>query len=305
MNKKSRHMKSFIHIQFFVAAAVMISCFSCSKEGQYNLEETPPLDFRSYYDGLTVTFANATEGATDISWDFGDDTPVVPGDSVEHTYDEIGNYVITMNGSLEGKSYIFHTMLRVDKPSVVNLEDGTFDDWNGVTYPDFQLSGKDAVDTAKVDYDANFVYVYVEFASDVENAGLTDHIFGVYMDADNSVSTGFSMKEMGVDYSCEGNLSADGWIAPGIVDLVNGDPGWPFMEYPVENAIKPGYITEEDNLIKMEFGISREVFKINSDVFSFSMSIMNSDWSDVGNLVTPLPDFRENILVTMNKTTKK
>ena len=97
----------------------------------------------------------------------------------------------------------------------------------------------------------------------------------------------------------------EGWIAPGIVDLANGDPGWPFMEYDNENAIKPGYIIEEDNLIKMEFGISREVFKINSDAFSFSMSIMNSDWSDVGNLVTPMPDFSERIQVTMNKTVKK
>ena len=125
------------------------------------------------------------------------------------------------------------------------------------------------------------------------------------MDADNSVSTGFSMKEMGVDYGCEGNLYDGGWIAPGIVDLANGDPGWPFVEFDNENAIKPGYITEEDNAIKMEFGISREVFKINSDVLSFSMSIMNSDWSDVGNLVTPLPDFNEKIVVTMNKSTKK
>ena len=108
-------MKYFKHIQFLIAASGSLICFSCSKEGQYTLTETPPLDFRSYYDGLTVTFANATEGATEISWDFGDDSPVVPGDSVEHTYEAIGNYVITMNGSLEGKSYIFHTMLRVDK----------------------------------------------------------------------------------------------------------------------------------------------------------------------------------------------
>ena len=132
-------MKYFKHIQFFIAASIILFWFSCSKEGQYNLEETPPLDFRSYYNGLTVTFVNATEGATEISWDFGDGSSVVPGDSVEHTYDAIGNYVITMNGSLDGKSYIFHTMLRVDKPSVIDLEDGTFDDWNGVTYPDFLI----------------------------------------------------------------------------------------------------------------------------------------------------------------------
>ena len=262
------------------------------------------MDFRSYYEGLKVTFVNATEGATDISWDFGDTSPVVAGDSVEHTYDAIGNYVITMNGSLEGKSYVFHTMLRVDKPSVVKLDDGSFDDWNGVTYTDFLLSGKDAVDTAKVDYDANYIYVYVEFDSVKTNAGILEHIFALYMDVDNSVSTGFTMKEMGVDYGCEGNIYTASF-APSIVDLANGDPGWPFMEYAVENAIQPGFITKEGNTIKMEFGISRELFKINSDVFSLAISIMDSEWNDVGNVVTPLPEFSEKIVVKMDKTTKK
>jgi hypothetical protein len=298
-------MKYIKHIQFLIAASVALIWFSCSKEGHYNLEDTPPLDFRSYYDGLTVTFVNATDGATDISWDFGDESAVISGDSVEHTYAAIGNYVITMNGSLDGKSYIFHTILRVDKASVVNLEDGSFDDWTGVTYPDFLLSGKGAVDTAKVDYDANYIYVYVEFDSIAENAGLIDHIFGVYMDVDNSVSTGFSMKEMGVDYGCEGNLYDGGWFAPSIVDLANGDPSWPFVGFDDANAVKPGYIIKEGNTIKMEFGISREVFRISSDACSFSMSIMNSDWSDVGNLVTPLPDFSERIQVTMDKSVKK
>ncbi len=295
-------MNYFKKVQLYYAVFLMFLVMSCSKEGKYNLEDTPPLDFRSYYDGLTVTFANATEGATDISWEFGDNSPVLPGDSVKHTYVSIGNYVITMNGTFNGKSYIFHTVLRVDKQSVINLEDGTFEDWKGVTYPDFLLSGKDAIDTAKVDYDANYIYIYVEFDSIAENAGLIDHIFGVYMDVDNAVSTGFSMKEMGVDYGCEGNLYDGGWFAPSKVDLVNGDPGWPFVGFDNEKAIKPGYIAKEGNTIKMEFGISREVFKINSDAMSFSMSIMNSDWSDVGNIVTP--DFSEKILVMMNKSNK-
>jgi hypothetical protein len=298
-------MKYFKYLQFFIPASAALIFFACSKEGHYTLTETPPLDFRSYYNGLTVTFANATDGATNISWDFGDTTNVVQGDSVEHTYQYIGNYVITMNGTVDGKPYIFHTMLRVDKASVIKLDDGSFDDWKGVVYPDFLISGKGAVDTAKVDYDANYIYIYVEFDSIAENAGLIDHIFGVYMDVDNSVSTGFSMKGMGVDYGCEGNLYDGGWFAPSIVDLANGDPSWPFVGFENENAIKAGYITKEGNTIKMEFGISREVFKINSDVLSFSMSIMNADWSDVGNLVTPLPDFDEKITVRMNKTSKK
>jgi hypothetical protein len=294
-------MKYALKIQTYFAALALTALLSCQKEGEYALESAPPLDFRSYYNGLTVTFANATEGATDISWNFGDGTSNVTGDSVEHIFAETGNYVITMNGSLEGKTYIFHTMLRVDKPSLIDLEDGTFADWEGVTYPDFLISGKGAVDTARVDYDANYIYIYVEFDSVAENAGLADHIFGVYMDVDNSVSTGFSLKEMGVDYGCEGNIYGDGWFAPSIVDLANGDPGWPFVGFENENALKPGYITKVGNTIKMEFGISREIFKISSDAVSFSMSIMNSDWSDVGNLVTPLPEYSEKIEVKMNK----
>jgi hypothetical protein len=281
-------MKIYRNFPACIAAAILLCALSCSKEGEYTLTETPPLDFKSYYNGLTVSFVNKTENASSVSWNFGDYTPDVAGDSVVHTFIETGNYL---------------TVLRVDKPSVVNLTDGSFDDWNGVTYPDFLLSGKGAVDTAKVDYDANYIYVYVEFDSIAENAGLIDHIFGVYMDVDNSVSTGFSMKEMGVDYGCEGNIFG-GWFAPSIVDLVNGDPGWPFMGFDNENAIIPGYITKAGNTIKMEFGISREVFAINSDAMSFSMSIMNSDWSDVGNLVTPLPEFSEKILVMMNKGAK-
>jgi hypothetical protein len=206
-----------------------------------------------------------------------------------------------MNGNVESKPYTFHTVLRVDKASAIDLEDGTFDDWGSVSYPDFHLSGKGAVDTAIVDYDANYIYVYVEFDSVAENAGLADHIYGVYMDADNTVSTGFSMKDMGVDYGVEGNLYDGGWFGPSMVDLVNGDPGWPFVSFDNENAVKPGTMTKEGNTIKMEFGISREIFKINSDAVSFSMSIMDADWSDVGNLVTPMPEFSERILVKMDK----
>jgi hypothetical protein len=294
-------MKNLRKIHLYFAALLTLISISCSKEGAYNLEDTPPLDFRTYYNGLTVTFANATEGATAISWDFGDESAVTTGDSVEHTFATIGKYLITMNGTYKGKAYIMHTILRVDKPSVINLDDGSFDDWNEVTYPDFILSGKGAVLSGKIDYDANYLYIYVEFDSIAENAGLADHIFGVYMDVDNSVATGFSMKEMGVDYGCEGNVYGN-WYAPSIVDLVNGDPGWPFVGFENENAVKPGYITKTGNTIMMEFGLSREVFKINSDAMSFSMSIMNADWSDVGNLVTPLPDFSEKIPVSMNKS---
>ena len=287
----------------FLAAATVTLCLSCSKEGEYNLTETAPLDFKTYYDGLNVTFASQTQEATNISWNFGDNTPEVTGDSVVHTYTSIGNYVISMKGDVSGTSYEFHTILRVDKPALVSMTDDSFDDWDNVTYPDFILSGKGAITAAKVDYDANYLYIYVEFDANVENAGLEDHIFGVYMDADNSVATGFSMKEMGVDYGIEGSLYGE-WWDQSYTDMVNGDPGWPFTWFPAENVLLPGLITQEGDKIRMEFGLSREVFKMTSDAVSFSMSIMNSDWSDVGNIVTPLPDYSEKVTVRMNKSNK-
>jgi hypothetical protein len=283
--------------------ALLLIVLSCSKEGEYTLTETAPLDFKTYYNGLDVSFVNKAENASEITWNFGDNSAEVTGDSVVHTFGSIGNYVISMKSTVDGKPYTFNTILRVDKAALVSMDDESFDDWNNVNYPDFQLSGKGAIDTAKIDYDANYVYIYVAFDSVAENAGMADHIFGVYMDVDNSVSTGFSMKEMGVDYAVEGSLFG-GWFGPSFVDMVNGDPGWPFMGFDNENAILPGYATKEGNTIKMEFGISREVFKINTDAMSFSMSIMNSDWSDVGNLVTPLPDFSEKIPVMMDKSSK-
>jgi hypothetical protein len=93
-------MKYFNKIQISLAVLALFAFLSCSKEGSYTLEDTPPLDFRSYYNGLTVTFANATEGATDISWNFGDGTADVSGDSVVHVYSETGNYVITMDPTM-------------------------------------------------------------------------------------------------------------------------------------------------------------------------------------------------------------
>ena len=147
---------------FYVFILVFI-LGACKKEGSYNLSELPPLDFKSYYDGLTVTFANQVKGATGVSWDFGDKSSGMSGDSVKHTYTEIGNYLISMTGTYQGKQYTFHAIMKVDKPSVVKLNDNSFADWDLVTYPDFVMEGKDNVVGGKVDYDANYIYFYIEW----------------------------------------------------------------------------------------------------------------------------------------------
>ena len=290
-------MKTLKLITISLLSLLLMVMYSCSKEGEYALQDPPPLDFHVSVNGFDISFINDASGASDVSWDFGDSSSSQTGDSVVHQYSSIGNYLITMSAMVDGKSFDYHKVLRVDKPSNINLQDDSFDDWNSVTYPDFQMYGKADVIGGKVDYDANNVYVYVEFNA-VEAAGLSDHIFGIYMDTDNSPTTGFSMKGMGVDYGIEGNIYT-GDIWPSKVDLVNGDPGWPFLEYDPATPILPGTIKETDGVIQMEFGIPREPYGINNDAFQFYFAVMNSDWSDIGTFVTA--DYNDVIVVKMNK----
>jgi hypothetical protein len=291
-------MKYLGKIQLFFAALLILAFFSCSKEGKYTLEQTPPLDFRSHYNGLTVTFVNATEGATDISWNFGDGSAEVSGDSVVHTYAATGNYVITMNGTYESKSYAFHTVLRVDKPSVVSLTDDSFDDWDNVTYPDFQLEGQDHILGGKVDYDANYIYFFVEYET-TGAGGLADleaAVMDLYMDNDNSLTTGFSTS-IGADLLFEGNIPSEWFDYYRFTGAAQGDWSWDY--FTMDNAILLGYTETIVDIVRMEFAISRDAFKINKDAFAFRMDIYYSDWSAaVGSLEK---DNDTRIVMMMNK----
>jgi hypothetical protein len=285
-------MRYFKTIQITIAVFIMLVMISCSKQGSYDLTETPPLDFRSYYNGLTVTFANA------ISWDFGDGSDVLSGDSVVHVYAETGNYVITMNGTFSGKPYAFHTILRVDKPSAVDLEDGTFADWDGVTYPDFILEGQGQMTGGKVDYDANYIYYFIEWDTTGTNglATLESAIMDLYMDVDNSLTTGFS-SSIGGDYLYEGNIPSEWFDYYRFTGASQGDWTWDY--FTLDNAIKLGFSETNGTICRMEFGLSRDAFGINKDVFAFQLELYYSDWSALaGNLVK---DNESRIVMVMDK----
>jgi hypothetical protein len=289
-------MKNIRNRLIYRAALMIALTISCSKEGDYTLTEMPPLDFKTYYNGLTVTFVNSTENATGISWNFGDNSTAVNGDSVEHTYVAIGNYVITMNGTCNGKTYAMHTVLRVDKASFITLEDNSFEDWGMVTYPDFQLSGKGAVDSGKVDYDANNVYFFLQYVTAAENANLENGILDIFVDSDNSGSTGLSLKGLGCDYLAEGNILY--WFDPyGFAGTSQSD--WNFEWLSLPGFYTLGYTEASGDTVRMEFCISRELFKINKDAFQFALTLMDADWSDAGTLTDA--DLNEKIPVMMDK----
>jgi PKD repeat protein len=268
-----------IKISIYTALLIMFISVSCKKEGAYTLSETPPLDFKSYYNGLTVTFANQTKNATGITWDFGDKTPTATGDSVAHKYSSTGNYLISLTGNVGGQARTMHTVLRVDKPSVVKLDDNSFADWAGVTYPDFQLQGTDHMIRGKVDYDANFVYIFIEYGTAGTDglATLDGAIMDLYMDIDNSLSTGFS-SSLGADLLYEGNIPT-GWF-DFFTFLGTDQSQWSWNgPASINNAIVMGYGEEVPDTVRMEFGLSRDALKITKDVFGFKLVLNYSDWS--------------------------
>jgi hypothetical protein len=271
---------------------------ACKKEGTYNLSELPPLDFKSYYDGLTVTFANQVKGATGISWDFGDKSSGMSGDSVKHTYTKIGNYLISMTGTYLGKQYTFHTIMKVDKPSVVKLDDNSFADWDLVTYPDFVMEGKDKVVGGKVDYDANNIYFYIEWSTAGTNglATLQGAIMDLYLNTDNSLTTGFS-SSVGADLLYEGNIPSS-WFD--YYKFSGTDQSqWSWNTVSIPDAIVMGHTEEAGETVKMEFAISREKFKIEKDAFGFQLILNYSDWS--GELGSLAKDNQSVITIKMDK----
>jgi len=291
-------MKRYRNKLLYITAAITLIAVSCSKEGEYTLTETAPLDFKTYYDGLNVTFVNKAPEASSISWDFGDNSPDITGDSIVHTYSSIGNYVITMNGTVDGNPYVFQTVLRVDKASVVSLTDDSFDDWDNVTYPDFELQGKDHVIGGKMDYDANFVYLYLEYDTAGTNglARLEEAIIDLYMDVDNSVSTGFS-SSIGAETLFEGNVPAEWFDYYTFTGAEQSEWSWDY--FGMDNGILGGFAEESENSVKMEFALSREALKINKDVFGFTLIINYSDWS--GELGSLAKDNETKIVMHMDK----
>jgi hypothetical protein len=278
---------------------ILMLVISCSKEGEYALTETAPMDFKTYYDGLTVSFVNKSDNATSITWNFGDDSPEESGDSVVHTYASIGNYVIAMNGTVEGKAYQFNTVLRVDKASVINLTDDSFEDWDLVTYPDFQLEGKDHVLGGKMDYDANYVYIYLEYDTAGTNglAPLEEAIMDLYLDVDNSSSSGFS-SAIGADYLFEGNIQT-GWFDYYSFEGTDQSVWDNWKYFTMDDAIIPGFSEESESSVKMEFAVSREKLKINKDALGFTLILNFSDWSgEAGSLAK---DNETKIVMKMDK----
>ncbi|SFM91447.1 PKD domain-containing protein [Chitinophaga sp. YR627] len=256
---------------------------------------TPDADlfYEISINGNDVTFNNKTSGAVSYKWDFGDGTSSEE-ESPVHTYPGKGKYVPTLYATTkEGKVTEGSTVVYIAKSSSVKMNDNTLSDWDEVT--DYQFTsgaGETYFRKAKFDYDASYVYVYLEVNSKADNKDIYDF----YMDTDNNPGTGLLLGTFsggGYDVLLEGAVLDDWFDA----FYHKGDQNaFTFDASGVTEFVTVGTTQQEGNVLKFELRLSRAKLKGLAATTALRIGIQatKGDWSaTLGNI----PDGGTSVLI--------
>ena len=225
----------------------------------------------------TVTFTNETSGAVSYRWEFGDGATSTDQSPV-HTYAEKGKYVPTLYATTkDGRVSEGSTVIYIAKTSPVKLNDNSLADWDNVSqYVLTSGAGEKFFRKAKFDYDASYVYVYIE----VNSVKANEDIYDFYLDTDNSTTTGLltSIPDGGYDVLLEGNILGD-WLDAfnhkGAQNAFSFEPSGATEHFTV------GAIAESGGVLKFEMRIARSKIKNLAATTAFRVGIIatKSDWS--------------------------
>ena len=156
----------------------------------------------------------------------------------------------------------------------ISLDDNSFQDWEAVTNPDFQLYGSDGLSYAKFDFDADYVYFFVAMSTLIDGVSLDGAIMSLRIDADDNIETGMSTKALGCDWFFEGNFwgseSWSDWYACSSEDMVEQD-GMP---------IEKGTVKEDENFVFFEFALSRKAYGITGPSMGLYFKFYTEQWDD-------------------------
>jgi PKD repeat protein len=248
-------------------------------------------------DMYTVTFTNLSKLTGTYMWDFGDGKSSTEENPV-HAYPGKGKYVVTLYVTSGGTKAEASTVLLLDKTSPVKLDDGTVSDWDLIT-KNVVVSGPNSggVRLGKFDYDANFIYFYIEQESTIDDST----IVSIFIDIDTTLATGFQLGAfpgLGAEDYCEGQLAMpDYWFDP---YTYNGDgSSWDWNYVQVNDFYMDGFYEESGSRLKYEFGLYRnKVDGLTNEAVRFALIIMDKTWSDFGYM----PDTDTNgFLLMMNE----
>jgi PKD repeat protein len=273
-------MKKTIFLKYSVFILLVLLITSCKKnEDNGSIVEAL---FSYTNDGFTVTFTDTSTGVSgDYLWDFGDGTTSAEQTAtIVHTYSQKGRYVFTLYR--DNKKYEASTIIYLDKSSPVRLDDGTLSDWDAVT-KNVVISGANGMGArmGKFDYDANYIYFYIEQAGSIADGTIMD----LYIDTDADRNTGFQIGAFtltGAEIMLEGQVQVeDKWFD--CYKYAGTGADWNFSYVQVNEFYKAGDIEEKDGKTMYEFAVSRsKISGLTGNAIRIGINIMDSGWSDFG-----------------------
>jgi len=264
---------------WFVVIAVMFA--SCAKSIDYPDIPEQQAFFSYTAESYVVNFTNESKTEGTYHWDFGDGTTSTEENPV-HDFGKKGKFLVTLTVTSNGNSIEASTVMLLDKTTTIKLDDGSVSDWDAITKNEI-ISGPDGMGArrAKFDYDANYIYIYIEQASTIADGT----IFSMFIDVDTSMSTGFilgAFPGVGAEKYFEGQVATtEPWF-----DTYNysGDgSNWAWDYVQAGEFYKVGHIEESGGLLKYELAVSRtKIDGLTNEAVRLAIILMDSGWSDFG-----------------------
>lgn len=263
----------------FVLVAILAA--GCAKSLDYPDLPEQEAFFSYTADSYVVNFTNESKTKGSYHWDFGDGGTSTDENPV-HDFGRKGKFLVTLTVTGSGSTVEASTVMLLDKTSKIKLDDGSVADWDLITKNEV-ISGPDGMGArrGKFDYDANYVYIYIEQASTIADGT----IFSLFIDTDTTLSTGFilgAFPGVGAEKYFEGQVATtEPWF-----DTYNysGDgSNWSWDYVQAGEFYKVGQIEESDGLLKYELAVSRtKIPGLTNEAARLAIIIMDSGWSDFG-----------------------
>ena len=275
-----------------ILTAFLFALSSCVHLGDLELEPVPDIAFTyTQNSGLEFTFTSSVEGTTNVGWEvIGIEGATATGDSFTYNFPEPGTYWVRMTGTYNGGEQTFTGKIAVDWAATISFKDGSLDDWDLVTKPEYIFHGGDTDNyptqaepilvEGKFDYDANYIYVYASFDVTARaDINVDSHRFDFYLDVDANTSTGnLDMGDrLGVEYIIQANFFND---EEGSFSVMDGSWETPDNAADLAQYILIGDKNVEGDIASIEFKVSRADFGITGTKVGIGLKIENNDWTD-------------------------
>lgn len=275
-----------------ILTAFLFALSSCVHLGDLELEPVPDIAFTyTQNSGLEFTFTSSVEGTTNVGWEvIGIEGATATGDSFTYNFPEPGPYWVRMTGTYNGGEQTFTGKIAVDWAATISFKDGSLDDWDLVTKPEYIFHGGDTDNyptqaepilvEGKFDYDANYIYVYASFDVTARaDINVDSHRFDFYLDVDADTSTGnLDMGDrLGVEYIIQANFFND---EEGSFSVMDGTWETPDNAADLAQYILIGDKNVEGDIASIEFKVSRADFGITGTKVGIGLKIENNDWTD-------------------------